>query len=329
MKVLILTEGGVEVGFGHITRMLSVYHGFLERGITPSMVIDGDETVSFLLKNVNYSIYNWHRTGDLIFKDIAKYDVVVVDSYSTDTYFCEKLLENTRLAVFFDDYNRINYPGGIVVNGAIYAESLNYSSGYGVRYLLGPRYLPLRREFWFVDEKKISEKVESILVTLGGSDKASILSEILRLLKSYPDITKFVVVPRSFGSMEEIVRNSDSNTVLVNSPDAVLMVKLMLNCDIAISAGGQTGYELARVGLPSILVAVTENQLLNCLGLERAGCARYAGFWNRDDVCYNIFRFLEELMDYGVRKNMSDSGRGIIDGLGAIRVVDEIIGALR
>lgn len=31
MKVFILTEGGKDIGFGHITRCLSLYHAFEER----------------------------------------------------------------------------------------------------------------------------------------------------------------------------------------------------------------------------------------------------------------------------------------------------------
>lgn len=44
------------------------------------------------------------------------------------------------------------------------------------------------------------------------------------------------------------------------SLDAEHMKTLMLESDVAISAGGQTLYELASVGLPTIAIQVVDNQ---------------------------------------------------------------------
>jgi len=63
-----------------------------------------------------------------------------------------------KLAVYIDDNKRLDYPKGVVVNGSIHAKELNYSKKNGVKYLLGPKYIPLRKDFWEVPEKEIKEK---------------------------------------------------------------------------------------------------------------------------------------------------------------------------
>ena len=40
MKVFIITEGSKNIGFGHITRCISLYQAFEERGIIPEFIIN-------------------------------------------------------------------------------------------------------------------------------------------------------------------------------------------------------------------------------------------------------------------------------------------------
>ena len=63
-------------------------------------------------------------------------------------------------SVYIDDNKRLDYPKGIVVNGSIYAEELNYPHKNGPTYLLGIKYAPLRKEFWEVPEKKIKKRLK-------------------------------------------------------------------------------------------------------------------------------------------------------------------------
>ncbi len=47
------------------------------------------------------------------------------------------------------------------------------------------------------------------------------------------------------------------------------MKNAMIKCDIAISAAGQTLFELARIGVPTYAVQVAENQTLNMLSWKK------------------------------------------------------------
>ncbi len=70
MKVFIITEGSKNIGFGHITRCISLYQAFKKRGIIPKFIINGDDPVKDLLKGLNYQIFNWLDEKSRLFKKV-------------------------------------------------------------------------------------------------------------------------------------------------------------------------------------------------------------------------------------------------------------------
>jgi spore coat polysaccharide biosynthesis predicted glycosyltransferase SpsG len=148
MKVFIITEGTKNTGFGHITRCLSLYRAFEERRITPKFIINGDDSIEGLLKHIIYQIINWIDEKNRLFETVKDVDIAIIDSYLADISFYKKLSELAKIAVYIDDNKRLDYPKGIVLNGNIHAETLNYPKKDGITYLLGTKYTPLKKEFW-------------------------------------------------------------------------------------------------------------------------------------------------------------------------------------
>jgi UDP-2,4-diacetamido-2,4,6-trideoxy-beta-L-altropyranose hydrolase len=188
------------------------------------------------------------------------------------------------------------------------------------------QYAPLRKEFRDAPAKEIFNNLETVMVTFGGADICDLTPKVLKLLvDAYPQLKKKVVAGRSFENTAEIETVKDSNTELVYYPDAAEMKKVMLESDIAISAGGQTLYELARVGVPTIMVAAADNQSANIRGWRKAGFAEYAGDWKDEELPEKICRKIEILKDRNARENRSQHGREIIDGKGGSRIAKEVL----
>ena len=327
MKVFILTEGSKNIGFGHITRCISLYQAFEERGIIPEFIVNGDDCIKDLLKDKNYQIFNWLKEKSKAFELIKNADIVIVDSYLADISFYETLSNLVKIPVYIDDAKRLDYPRGIVVNGNIYAEELNYPNKDGVTYFLGTKYTPLRKAFGEVQEKKIKEKVESIMITLGGNDAKNMTPRILSLLRNnYPNLKKNVIIGKAFQNIDEIKGEADKNTNLIHYPDAEEMKEIMLESDIAISAGGQTLYELARVGVPTVGICVAENQLKNVKGWEKAGFLEHADWYNKENILEKIKNAMEFLKDLEVRKGKFKIAKKIVDGKGSLRIITKLIG---
>src|SRR3990167_2430885 len=326
MKISFLTEGGFNIGFGHIMRCLSLYEAFEEREIIPEFIINGDETINFLLKGKKHTILSWLNEKEKLFNMIKGSDVTVIDSYNADYDLYNEVSNLTRIPVYLDDTMRINYPGGVVINGGICAEKLGYGTRKDIVYLLGTAYTPLRREFWDVPEKEIREDLENVMVTFGGDDMRDMTSKVLRLLvENYPELSKNIVIGNGFQNINEIKRISDKKTNLIYSPDAEGMKKTMLESDIAICAGGQTLYELARVGVPAIAVAVADNQMNNVTWWQEAGFIENAGWWEDRVVLEEVESGIGLLREKKERVKISIIGRTFVDGMGARRIVQEIM----
>lgn len=329
MKVFIITEGGKNIGFGHITRCLSLYQAFEEKEIIPEFVLNSDDDIEYLLKGINYQKLNWIEKQDKLFELIKGADIAIIDSYLADSSFYIQISNLVKTPVYIDDNKRLDYPDGIVLNGNIHAEKLNYPKKNGITYLLGTKYTPLRKEFWEVPEKKIKEKIESIMVTFGGDDARNMTPKIMNLLnKEYPDLKKNIIVGKAFHNIEEINKEVDENTNLIYYSDAGRIKEIMLESDIAISAGGQTLYELARIGVPTVGVCVTENQLGSIREWDKTGFLENAGWYNENNIIKRVDRFLKHLENIKLRETKSKIGKKFVDGKGIKRLRKKFINTI-
>jgi hypothetical protein len=71
MNFVILTEGGHNIGFGHITRCIAIYEELLSRKIYPSVFINGDNTFSHLVNDIDYLLVDWYDI-DFLKNDLPK-----------------------------------------------------------------------------------------------------------------------------------------------------------------------------------------------------------------------------------------------------------------
>lgn len=326
MKVFILTEGGRNIGFGHITRCTALYQAFEERGIISKFIANGDDSVIDLLYSKDYEIFDWIDEKERLLELIQNVDITIVDSYLADIEIYKTISECVKIPVYLDDNKRLDYPKGIVVNGAIYAEELNYPVKKGVTYLLGSEYMPLRKEFWNVPEKEIKENIESVMITFGGDDVRNMTPGVLRLLKNnFPELIKNVVIGKGFKNIREIEKLKDDKTNLIYYPGAEEMKNIMLESDIAISAAGQTFYELAVTGTPSIAVKIAENQSNNIDEWKKKGLLIDKISFNDTKLMLKLNNQIQKLHSIPIRKKLSNIGKENADVQGARRTVDIII----
>ncbi|MBI3803046.1 MAG: UDP-2,4-diacetamido-2,4,6-trideoxy-beta-L-altropyranose hydrolase [Nitrospirae bacterium] len=327
INVLILTEGGRDVGFGHITRCTALYQAFEERGISTEFIVEGDESVEGLLQGRQYRIMPWRSDLQKLTSLLESAEIIVIDSYLAGIEIYEIISKRAKYPVYIDDYQRIAYPKGLLVNGTLYAEEMDYPQGSERSYLLGSRYILLHKEFWNIRHEEAKETVGRILITFGGDDVRGLTPKIMKLLiDAFPDCKKRVIIGKGFREVNEIERLKDIHTELDYYPDREGMKRAILESDVAVSAGGQTLYELARVGVPAVSIAVAENQLNNVMGWERAGFIDYAGWWESRMLLERVLASLIRLRDKGERVRRSQIGKKLVDGGGSGRVRDFLLG---
>ena len=323
MRAIILTEGGKHIGLGHIYRCEAIIQALKQLSIDCTFIINGDSSIADLILKTDFTLKNWLMDYESIFNTNS--DVVVVDSYHAPLELLKKITSESKLAAFLDDYNRLEYPPGLVINSSITARQLDYKKRNGTEYLLGTKYHPMRAEFWECKDKAINHQVKEVLITLGGSDMQNLTPSILNLLLPRTGIRKKVVVGKGFSNISEIEKAADPTCEIIWFPDAAEMKKLMMEADIAISAAGQTLYELARIGLPTIAIGVADNQNSNVKGWQSTDFIEFAGWWYDPDLKENILNKFDHLMDFTIRSKKSEAGTAQIDGSGALQIGRQII----
>ena len=322
MNVFILTEGGKNIGFGHVARCSSLYKAFEQFDISPNFLINGDDSVKSILPNINVDIINW--LDDL--SVISKADIVIIDSYLADIDVFNEISNIVPLVAYVDDNNRLNYPKGIVINGTLDASNMDYKKRDNIRYLLGNDYIPLRKDFWDISKLKINDSIKNILITMGGNDLRNLTPKILELLNNkFPNVTKKVIIADSFDNVSEIENLKNSNVELIYSPESSEIINAMSSVDLAISASGQTLYELACIGVPTVAIGIIENQKNNILNWKKQGFIEYAGCWNDENLLDNILDRIEFLEDKNIRYDKRLLGIQAVNGKGSINIVKSIL----
>ncbi len=309
MKIVIITEGGKGIGFGHIARCVSLCQAFEKRKVEPDLIVNGDASILDLLNGRNYKIFNWIKEKDRLLGCIKNSDVVIMDSYLADKTLYKEILKvsSCKILAMIDDYRRIDYPDGIVVNPSIYGEKLNYPKKDGLIYLSGKDYIILRKEFWKAAVKKINKDIKNILITFGGINYSDRVYKIVNYLENKFNFNLCVIDP------------------VKNRVNAKEMLDLMLKADLCISGGGQTTYELARVGVPTIGICFSDNQRMNLDAWKEKGFIEYICWSNSLDLCKDFSSAIEKLSSQKLRQKMSEIGRAFVDGQGARRIVEGIL----
>ncbi len=322
MNVVILTEGGRDIGFGHVARCSSIYQAFEQFGIYPRFIINGDDSVKSILPDIDVDINNW--IDDLSI--ISKSDIVIVDSYLADIDTFNELSNNVSLVAYIDDNNRLDYPKGIVINGTLDTSNINYQKRDNIKYLLGNEYIPLRKDFWDIPKIKIKDSIENILITMGGNDLRNLTPKILDQLNNYfPDINKKIIIADSFKNVTEIEKLKNNHVELIYSPDSRDIINVMASSDLAISASGQTLYELACLGVPTIAIGIIDNQKNNIKNWINQGFIEYVGCWNDEDLLENILDRIELLKDKNIRYDKRLLGVRAVNGKGSLKIVKSIL----
>lgn len=319
--IAIRADGNSEIGFGHLMRMKALAHELVKQGAEVIFLSRNPENIE------GYRVLQLDRQGgneeELRLEEILMNmhaGMLIIDSYEYTQERLDRAGQLDLLSVYIDDLNRHPFNTDFVVNGNLYAPGLSYQGK--ARFLLGIKYLLMRKEFARGPIRLPNPDTEHVLITFGAADMENITPGLFHELKRYAQFKNLhwhVVVGPVFHNTAEIeamVRDYPNVTLHYN-PD---IKKLMDFCDISISAAGSTTYELVACGVPALLVVAADNQLRLAREAERQGMAFNLGWYHELDAA-KLFSTLDSLINNrALRGKMANSGQELIDGRGAQRV---------
>lgn len=325
------TTAGKAIGFGHLRRCLTLA-AELRRWFDASEVqfwIDGDQRATELsaadgFESQSVAGGDPSATASLIAATGA--DVLIVDSYDVLEQDLTSWRQLLRCLIVIDDLADRFVDAHAVLNGSPYAARLAYRTAPGCVMLLGPGYALLRPTFRGVPAREAPPSVSQILVTLGGADPHGSMGPVLEAIeRALPDAALDVVVGPLFGPAPAIdaAQNRRPSHVQIHRGLEDLS-PLMRRADLAVSGGGQTLYELAASGVPTVATCLAPNQEGNLTALNgetllsagRPPPPTDVGWPALEDACRRLAD------DRALRTSLSVRGRALFDGRGALRAAD-------
>lgn len=342
-KILFRADGNAQIGAGHIMRCLSIGEAARDMGME-CVYVTADDSFARVIQEKGFScrvlhtLYSEMESELVRLKDVLREEqpqVIVVDSYAVTADYLKQLKPYGKI-VYIDDLCAFAYPVDMLVNYNIYAEKETYESLYTDScttlpdFLLGAKYVPLRREFQLVEVPEPREKVSDILVSAGGADPEHMALKIMNCLIREEEMAGKYRFHFVIGSLEpdkvQIRETAASYPWITLHENVHRMSVLMLKMDLALSAAGSTLYELSSCGVPTITYVLADNQIPGALAFEKHGIMVYAGDCRRktdffQNLCHEIMELSE---DSEKRRSMSLRGMEVVGGKGAQRIIREI-----
>ena len=318
--LLILTEGGDGIGFGHLVRCAAIGAHFQERGGSVAMMIDyrGD---GFYQTGLSASRVRWRENTGHLATQAHRHPLVLVDSYLAEPGFFSFLHQHFSKVVVLDDYNRIRYAADLIINPNPYGDSLDYGNQHARR-RGGQAFVIVRDVFRNMTSRpNWKASLDRIVVTVGGVDAHALLARIAGWLSDTNVGVQLVAGSEALRAKLYDQFGPGERLDILGLLDAEAMCRVLRQADLVISACGQTLHELAVLGRPVIGICVSDDQRRNMTAYHRAGFLPAEIYWDDEHLREKVLQCVEQMHPLHVRKTHGQRGRALIDGNGVDRIV--------
>lgn len=327
LRVVLRADAGRTQGTGHVMRLLTLAEALRERG-HHAVLATAEIDVPWLAEAVRASgVEVVPAPRDEIDVEALRRlgaDWVVVDSYLVPPEDVSALSEAVPVLLLADGDTR----------GARVALCLDQNLGAppltGVAedaQLRGPAFALVRRairDHAPRDPVPLRHDPARVVVVLGGTDpddRTADVAQALTLLAAPADVT--IVAPeRQHETLSALRPVAGSWRILAPTPD---LPALLGSADVIVSAGGTSAWDVATLAIPSVLLAVVDNQQASLAAVVDSRIALgfdvVAGPPDHVELARAVAALIE---DRGLRAGLVAACRERFDGRGAERVVTEL-----
>lgn len=326
-RLTVCAEGNNSIGYGHLLRTLCIAAKLCKTNSREVCYMMGKESDELPILNAGHSVMRLagFYEPEVTLRVNPEDGPLLIDSRKFTQKHFENLHQKGYCLVVIDDGCRMNfYPADVVIDYAPGAMKLAYRGGEGTRLCLGPEWFPLRGEFVEIaGEQHDPAKVRSLIITFGGSDPDDATARVIKVLagiKATWDI--FVLLGPGYRGEAAAVA-ADCSSIHIRSKVSDI-AGFFGQADVAVSAAGGTCLELAALGVPMVLLELSEDQRLIAANIEKAGAALNLG-WHSEVSDTELADSLTGLIEDTDRlREMSMAGIELVDGKGVGRIANEI-----
>lgn len=340
LKLVLRCDAGSDIGMGHVKRCLALAGWLEEKPVfaladTPTGVHEEIAGAGFKSVTLPQSAEARAQTIREIAPDAVVLDIAHARSRCApaDLHREIELLAKSGIPVVFIDGMNTD----AVLDGELAAMlSLCVRPYPGApaeakgRWLTGGEYFIVSPELVRAseDRRDLAPEAKRFLITTGGGDVGALGPRAIRELNaavSRFDIRVIVgpLVPRETRLATRRAAAESPHQINVYEDRSDLLADMQW-CDLAVATTGLTKYELALNAVPSILISPDNEHEMNNRSFRDCDTAIHlgvAGALPDGAMAEACIRLAEDLT---LRKRLSTRGRALIDGKGALRVLEEI-----
>ncbi len=332
-RILIRCDAGRQLGSGHVMRCLTLAHALVSRGASITFACSAEtfETVPTLAASgfpaitldAPLEVAELVATGQ-------HWDAMVVDHYQLDARHEAGLRRAAPVILVLDDLADRPHDCDILVDQTVGRKPSDYAAlvAPDTDLRLGARHALLRPEFARARPAALAARaqrrpVSRIFVSLGMTDIGGITARTVEaVLAAGLEAEIAIAVGSRAESLPDLRTLAAADPRVVLHPDCTDVCGLMAASDLAVGAGGMTSWERCCLGLPTIMIALAENQRENAIRLARLGAIQLLP----EDDPGEITGAVKTLAAGQIaRVAMSRAASALADGRGAGRLAEALL----
>jgi len=306
---------------GHLVRQTHIAKILRNRGAEITFFIPNYPPAQVWLDRCQFPRKTLNDPLALTEKETGPLDLIILDIQDTPSAFIRKIRQNKKPVVSFEDLGEGRNHVDLLIDCNLGEEN---SVGLPVQTLFGYPYSVLAPEFETLHSKKreLNGSIESVLITLGGTDPHSLTSLLAdKLLQIQPNLSMTLLAGpgcKNIPALKDLETQNETVKLLESTSQ---MAQTLFDHSAVFCAGGVTLHEAMAVGTPAFVINQVSHQVEKADRAEKQGAAMNLGMaesWNESRLP-EILESRPETLE-----KMSLAGKNLIDGKGLKRVADAI-----
>ncbi len=340
LRILYRAEGSRLIGTGHVLRAVRLSDAWNAMGLGKvTLALSGDEVGAALAARASATVVsvlgNNPHHGKPVFNPQSlanlgadvRWDVAVIDMLDTYAGTLDMVRSIATTVITLDDRGPGRTDADAIINVLVREPRRDGLPG-NVRLLEGPEYATVDRMYAETAPVRTCRTGAcKALITLGGADSAGLALKVARAMHGVPDIAEATFICGVGAVHGEELRQALAElpwptTVVQQVPS---LREMLIQCDVAIVAGGLTMHEACCVGTPALAVCQPiDHQMELAEWFRSQGAMDTAGNGVTASVADIRDALIRLIRDCGARRSMSMVGPGLVDGRGTERTARAI-----
>ena len=323
-QILFICEASSEIGLGHLIRCSALSSFFIKKKWKTVLISSNIDNKTFKIIGNSFDVCHLNKINNTNFleKIFIASQLLVIDNYSF-SFEKQKTAMKYIKTIIFDDFPHRKLKANYLIDPTLERNPKEYTKFINKKceVYTGTKYVQMRKSF---QKKNIFRqsfdqyKDLPILIYLGGTNNIEIIDKICSIIISLKLKNKINLIcnDNEVNILKKL--NSTTKVNFFHSLSDLEMYNLIDKSSIAIGASGSSCWERCILGIPSIVIPISNNQESIAFSLNKHNAAILIKL---EDIESKLRDAIKEIMFNKINYlQMSKKASSICDGYGSKRL---------